>query len=79
MGVMSTRREVQDARKALEDVFEITPEIEAELERAIQDMNDGFSYLMLEDNEIQCNKCKRVGKLLEHPFPHKLNCPMKRY
>jgi len=64
--------------------FELTPEIEAELDRAIQDMNDGFSYLMLEGkdgklgNEIKCNKCGRVGKLLEKPFPHKFNCPMRR-
>ena len=64
--------------------FEWTPELEAELLRAEQDMNDGFYYTSLMENgklshDIKCNKCGRVGKLLERPFPHKLGCPMARY
>lgn len=63
--------------------FELTPEMEAELKCAMQDMHDGFSYLMLEKDgkltgEFQCNKCGRVGKPMEKPFPHKLNSPMRR-
>lgn len=64
--------------------FEMTPELEARLKRSIQDCNDGLTYTMLtgEDGhltmEIQCNPCGRVGTLGERPFPHKLNCPMKR-
>lgn len=55
---------------------------EAEIKRSIQDCNDGFTYTMLfgDDHErwdMKCNKCGRVGSLMERPFPHKLNCPMK--
>lgn len=59
--------------------FDIDPE---ELKRSIQDCNDGFTYEMLfgDDHkpwDTRCNKCKREGNMMERPFPHKLNCPMR--
>jgi hypothetical protein len=66
-----------------DDDFEITPEFEAELVASMQEMDSGFFYTMLEDEEgkltkeLRCNKCNRVGKLLEKPFPHRYDCEMR--
>jgi hypothetical protein len=62
----------------LEDM-DITAE---ELKRRIQDCNDGFTYEMLktddEDFVFKCNKCGRTAAIHERPFPHKLNCEMRK-
>ena len=59
-----------------------TPGLEAELKQSIQDCNDGFTYEMLPDEgegwRFKCNKCDRVADIHERPFPHKLNCPMRK-
>jgi hypothetical protein len=60
--------------------WEPTPEEIASIERAIQDMNDGFGYEMLTDQEgftFKCLKCGRVAELRQRPFPHKYDCPMR--
>lgn len=67
-----------------DDDFELTPELEAQFHRSMQDINDGLFYTMLVDEEfkatreMQCNKCKRIGGWLERPFPHKFECPLRR-
>jgi hypothetical protein len=64
--------------------FDLTLQQMAELECSIQDCNDGFYFTNVEDEEghltreLECNKCKRIGKMLERPFPHRFDCPMKR-
>lgn len=63
------------------DAWEPSPEEIASIERAIQDMNDGFGYEMLQDDNpawtFKCLKCGRTAELRERPFPHKFDCPMK--
>jgi hypothetical protein len=59
-----------------------SPEEEADIRRAMQDLRAGFSYTMVrgEDGKLnmkRCNKCQRIGGFVERPFPHKLNCPMR--
>jgi hypothetical protein len=51
----------------------------ASIKRALQDAQDGFTYEVLDGGKTRCNKCGRVGKFLERPFPHKLECPMRKY
>ena len=62
---------------------EFTPEQIAQIKRAEQDANMGFTYEMLKDDEgdfvFKCSKCGRVGGVCERPFPHKLNCPMRNF
>ena len=71
------------------DEFDLSPETIAELERSIQDCNDGFTYTMLNDENglekdkdgnltwrVQCNKCNRIGNMMEKPFPHRFDCEM---
>lgn len=54
-----------------------------QIENAMQDMNDGFGYEWLTDEEgdmvFKCLKCGRKAELHERPFPHKLDCPMRKY
>lgn len=63
--------------------FEPSPEEIAEFKRALQEVNMGFTYEMLKDEDgfatgnLKCNQCGRVGHLTEHPFPHKFACPMR--
>jgi hypothetical protein len=63
--------------------FEITPEFEAELRARMQEADEGFYYTSLVDekgqslHKFECNKCKRIGDILERPFPHRYDCPMK--
>lgn len=62
------------------DEWEPSAEEIAQIKRAMQDANDGFTYRMLNpgvDWSCECNKCGRVGDLLEKPFPHKLDCEMR--
>jgi len=63
------------------DEFELSDEDIASIKRSIQDANDGFTYEMLfDDNEslaCKCNKCGRIGNMLEKPFPHRFDCLMK--
>lgn len=58
-----------------------SPEEIAEIERSIQDMNDGFGYEWLNDAEgvmvFKCLKCGRTADMHERPFPHKYDCPMR--
>ena len=61
--------------------FEFDDFDEAELKRRIQDANDGFTYEMTRLNgepAFKCNKCGRTAVLHERPFPHKLNCEMRK-
>lgn len=55
----------------------------AAIERAMQDMRDGFGYEWLTDEEgdmvFKCLKCGRKADLHERPFPHKFDCPMRKY
>ena len=54
---------------------------EAELKRRIQDCNDGFTYEMVKldgKHAFKCNKCGRTAQIHERPFPHKLNCEMRK-
>jgi len=66
------------------DDWEPTPEQIASIKRSIQDANDGMTYEMLFDKseghkwDVKCNQCGRVGSMMERPFPHKLNCRMRR-
>lgn len=59
-------------------------ELAAVLKHAMQEMNAGFYYSNLVDEngkwtgELQCNKCKRVAQFGESPFPHKYECPMRK-
>jgi hypothetical protein len=63
--------------------WEPTEQEIAEIERAMQDMRDGFGYEWLHDEEgemvFKCMKCGRTADLHERPFPHKLDCPMRKY
>jgi hypothetical protein len=63
------------------DDWEPTPEEIASIERAMQDMNDGFGYEWLTDEPglmvFKCLKCGRTAELHERPFPHKYDCPMR--
>jgi hypothetical protein len=62
---------------------ELTPDEIADIKRAEQDANMGFTYEMTHDEDgniaFKCNQCGRVGEIRERPFPHKLNCPMRDY
>ena len=65
------------------DDDEFTPEEIAKIKRAEQDANMGFTYEMLPSDgdygfKFKCNKCGRTADFHERPFPHKLNCPMRR-
>jgi hypothetical protein len=65
------------------DDWEPTDEEIREIERAMQDMRDGFGYEWLSDEDgdmvFKCMKCGRKADLHERPFPHKLDCPMRKY
>ncbi len=68
-----------------DDDFDLSPEEIASLRRSMQEANDGLTYEMMRDEEgnltwdLKCGKCGRVGGFRERPFPHKLNCVMRRY
>jgi hypothetical protein len=42
----------------------------------------GLTYTMLKTDDgsfvFKCNKCGRSAEVHERPFPHKLNCPMRK-
>lgn len=62
------------------DEDDIDPETMASIERAMQDLNDGFGYEMLNDGDgftFKCLKCARVADINERPFPHRYDCPMR--
>jgi len=63
------------------DFGEPTPKEIAEIERAMQDMNDGFGYEWLTeepgDMVFKCLKCGRTADIHQRPFPHKYDCKMK--
>jgi hypothetical protein len=65
-----------------EEDFELSPEDIASIKRGIQEANDGLTYTMLKTEDgsfaFKCNKCGRSAELHERPFPHKLNCPMRK-
>jgi len=61
--------------------FEFTEEEIAEIRRAEQDANMGFTFehtYVDGKSCLKCNKCERTAEFGERPFPHKLNCPMRR-
>lgn len=66
------------------DDWDPTPEEIAEIERSLQEARMGFTYQFLKiDGKyvFKCNKCGREASMEERmgePFPHKLNCPMRR-
>jgi predicted metal-binding protein len=65
-----------------EDDFdeEFTEEDLAEIKRAEQDINMGFTYThMFVDGKscLKCDKCGRTAKFGERPFPHRFDCPMR--
>jgi hypothetical protein len=61
--------------------YEPSPEEIAELKRARQEAAMGLTYTMITEDDrlgnLQCNQCRRVGRFLERPFPHKFACPMR--
>jgi hypothetical protein len=61
----------------MDEEFELTPELEAELTAAMEEMDAGFFYTVLDGRQLRCSKCNRTGFIGE-PFPHKYACPMKR-
>ena len=61
--------------------FEFTEEEIAEIRRAEQDANMGFTFTHTYvdgKSVLKCDKCGRTAEFGERPFPHKYNCPMKR-
>jgi hypothetical protein len=69
--------------------WEPSEETIAKIKQSMQDANDGFTYTMLADEDglekdedgslswrVQCNKCGRIGNMMEKPFPHKFDCEM---
>lgn len=69
--------------------WEMSEEDIAKIKQSMQDANDGFTYTMLNDDEgiekdadggftwrVQCNKCDRIGSMMDKPFPHKYDCEM---
>ena len=61
--------------------YEFTEEEIAEIRRAEQDANMGFTYehtYVDGKSCLKCNKCKRTAEIYERPFPHRFDCPMKR-
>jgi hypothetical protein len=64
-----------------EEDFELSEEDIAKIKRGIQEANMGFTYEMVKDEEgfvFKCNQCGRQAEIHERPFPHKLNCPMRK-
>lgn len=65
-----------------DDDFELSPEDIAKIKRGIQEANMGLTYTMVKSEDgdftFKCNKCGRVAAIHERPFPHKLNCPMRK-
>jgi hypothetical protein len=63
-----------------QDNWELSPEDIASLKRSMQDANDGLTYTLIPGSEMKfrCNPCGREANIDEIPFPHKLNCPMKK-
>ena len=66
-----------------DEEFELSPDDVAKIKRGIQEANMGYTYLFYKDEEtgeymFKCNKCKRSATMGERPFPHKLNCPMRK-
>jgi hypothetical protein len=66
------------------DDEDFSPEDVAKIKRSIQDANMGLTYLSYKDEEtgeymFKCNKCKRSATMEERPFPHKLDCPMRKH
>jgi predicted metal-binding protein len=60
---------------------EFTEEEIAEIRRAEQDANMGFTYThTYVDGKscLKCNKCGRTAEFGDRPFPHRFDCPMKR-
>jgi predicted metal-binding protein len=60
---------------------EFTEEDLAEIRRAEQDANMGFTFehvYMDGKSCLKCNKCGRTAGFDERPFPHKYACPMTR-
>jgi hypothetical protein len=64
--------------------WEPSPEEIREIEAAMQDMDEGFGYEMLRDENdeltwtFKCLKCGRTAELHERPFPHRYDCEMRR-
>jgi hypothetical protein len=63
------------------DTWEPTEEEIRSIERAMQDMNDGFGYEWLTEADgdmgFKCLKCGRTADIHQRPFPHKYDCPMR--
>jgi len=65
--------------------WEMSEEDIAKIKRSIQEANMGLTYTMLFDEreghewDMQCNPCGRIGSMMEKPFPHKFDCPMRKY
>ena len=62
------------------DDDEFSPEEIAQIKRAQQDANMGYTYTSVYidgEHHFKCNKCGRSAPLRERPFPHKLNCPLR--
>jgi hypothetical protein len=63
------------------DFDEFTEEEIAEIRRAEQDANMGFTYehtYVDGKSCLKCNKCGRTAEIYDRPFPHRFDCPMKR-
>jgi hypothetical protein len=63
----------------------------AKIKQGMQEANMGLTYTMLNDEDglekdengdltwrVECNKCGRIGSMMEKPFPHKFDCPMRK-
>lgn len=64
------------------DDADLTEDEIAEIKRAEQDINMGFTFTSFHDENgkwcLKCDKCQRTAEVGERPFPHKYDCPMKR-
>ena len=62
------------------DDWGLSPKDIATIKRAVQDANDGLTYTLITGSSLRfrCNPCGREADIDERPFPHKLNCPMKK-
>ena len=56
----------------------------ADIKRADQDIWDGFSYTTLSEESgrpgswrLRCDKCGRIGDIMDRPFPHRYGCPVR--
>jgi hypothetical protein len=63
-----------------EEDYELSEEEKRSIEESLTDLDQGFFYTSVEGAPLtmKCNKCGRVGELLDRPFPHRIDCELKK-